>query len=143
MWEALKYEFSMMTLPNALKTILPILLLFGSWVYVPYYQSNYRQRRRKFEYTFDAETSGQIRNIRKLYYPAGEEGLIRLKGHEVTYQMTIGENSYQNILTIPRQVDPAINRRLAEWMEGETDALIRYQSNDPTKNTIKLIDFVY
>ena len=143
MWEDLKYDLSMMTLPNALKTLLPILLLFGSWIYVPFHRSSYRYRRKKFERTFDAETCGQIRSIRKLYLPAGEDGIIRLKGHEIIYQMTIDEIPYQNTLTISKQIDPAINRRLAQWIQGETDALIRYQSIDPTNNTVKLIDFVY
>jgi|GEM_PF-5382417 len=143
MWEDLKYDLSMMTLPNVLKTFLPILLFFGSWIYVPYYKSNYRCRRKKFERTFDAETCGQISSIRKLYHPAGEDGIIRLKGHEITYQMTIDEISYQNTLSVPSQVDWAIHKKLAQWVKGETEALIRYQSNDPAKNTIKLIDFVY
>lgn len=143
MWEAIKYELSIMDWRVSWKVFLAILLVGGSWIYVPLRHARYRVNRKRFEQTFDAITTGQILFIRKLHQPAGEDGRVRLMGYQVHYTMMLHHQLYEREQYIPKTVDLGINQQIRQWMNGDTKALIRYQTDDPHHNTLQLIDLVY
>ena len=143
MWEAIRYEFSMMDWKKSIQVFLPILLIFGSWVYVPIRQARYRANRKRFEQTFDSVVTGQVLFVRKLHQPAGDDGRIRILGYEVHFITTIEGEVIEKEQYIPKTVYPSLNQQIRRWMNGDTKALVRYQTGDPHRNTLQLVDFVY
>ncbi len=143
MWDAIRYEFSMMGWKNFYQGILPVLLMFGLWIYVPRHRARYRQYRKRFEQTLDSTVQGQVLYIQKLHLPPGEDGLIRFLGHNIHFTMIIDEQVYHKEQFVPSTVDPEINQQLFRWRNGDTKALVRYNSCDPSINTLQLINFVF
>lgn len=140
MWEAIYYEISMMTRKNFLMLSGIAVFFYGIFIYLPRDRANYRLKRVRIEANYEAETPGQLINIRRLYLPAGEEGIIRFVGYEIQYQAEIDNQVLKNKAFIPKNPDQEINRRLKEMMEGNTSVIIKYKIVDPGKNTVKLLD---
>lgn len=139
MLEVLRYEFAMMNWKNLLQLTGTLALICFMWIGIPHIRANYAQKRARLEKRYDAETAGELLNIRKLYKPAGETGLMTWIGHEISYCFEADQRSMKNHSFIPANPDPVIRRQLRAMEAGKKELTVIFMEVNPGKNTVKLI----